>query len=296
MKALKKRFFFQINEKIKIATITNFTRKSFNPNKPLYFFNYGIVSNNDLWKEQLDFLYQQKIQFLAHDYRGHHQSSNKDIKGVTFADIIHDINFIIDSLNAKKVIMVGHSMGVSITLNYTLKYLRKIHGLILISGTLLPPKKIVLDSKITEFVNPILQFACDYFPEKLNKLWKHSHLNPIIVSLAHKFGFNPKVIQEERVKKYLKNVGRISPAIFLSLLNEMEKQKILKRVHKIECPTLIIGGEKDIIIPNYLQNVLHRHIKHSELYIVKNAGHAPQSEYPDNVNTRIATFIRKNKL
>ena len=61
----------------------------------------------------------------------------------------------------------------------------------------------------------------------------------------------------------------------------------------IKTPTLVIGGDKDKIIPNYLQKILTTNLPSSEFYIVKDGSHVPQADFPDRINQRIFRFFKK---
>ena len=54
----------------------------------------------------------------------------------------------------------------------------------------------------------------------------------------------------------------------------------------------VIGGDKDKVIPNYLQEILQTRLRNSKLYIVKNGSHVPQVDFPKNINERINLFIQ----
>src|SRR5579859_2873939 len=59
----------------------------------------------------------------------------------------------------------------------------------------------------------------------------------------------------------------------------------------IRCPALLIWGDQDVVVPAATGEALASLIPHSRLMIVSGAGHNPQFELPDQVNTAIADFL-----
>ena len=62
-------------------------------------------------------------------------------------------------------------------------------------------------------------------------------------------------------------------------------------LHRIACPTLIIGGRLDQIVTGEASELLHRLIPHSQLYLYENYGHGLYEEAPDFWD-RVAEFFR----
>lgn len=286
--------YFFTQDKTRIFTLTNFPRDQFNPKKTLLVFNYGLVCNITHWKYQLQHFDELGYQILFHDYRGHFNSSGQDdIENVTFKNITSDLHQIILSFAPKKVIHFGHSMGVNVTLEYALTYPKYLVAQILISGTVIPPQDIMFDSNLSDITLPSIDFISKKYPKIYNTLWKTSFMNPVIRKIVHNGGFNTERVSDEFIQKYLKKIGELSPELFMKLLDEMKNHDVINRLHQIKTPTLIIGGDKDSVIPNYTQDILHKNLPQNQLYIMKDAGHVPQVDFPEFVNQRIESFINQ---
>ncbi|MCH7927449.1 MAG: alpha/beta hydrolase [Candidatus Dadabacteria bacterium] len=65
------------------------------------------------------------------------------------------------------------------------------------------------------------------------------------------------------------------------------------RVSDIRCPTLIIVGEEDILIPLKYSKILHEKIKGSQLITIANCGHIPSLEKPAEFNEIVFRFLDK---
>jgi hypothetical protein len=65
--------------------------------------------------------------------------------------------------------------------------------------------------------------------------------------------------------------------------------------HLINQPTLIIWGEKDIVIPIENGRRLHEAILNSRMVVFRNTGHVPQEEASENFVKVVSDFCRSAK-
>jgi non-heme chloroperoxidase len=290
--------YFFTRDKTRIFYTTNFdNRESLTSSKPLMVFNYGLVCNVNHWKDQISFLDSLGYPILLHDYRSHYGSSgSENLDDVNFVQMTDDVMEIIQSLAPSNVIMLGHSMGVNVTLEFARRFPEVIDGAVLISGTVLPPQDIMFDSNITDIIFPFLQFFSKKYPKVFKKIWDTSYMNPLARNIVYKGGFNTSQVSEEFIELYMKKISELPQDILLHLLLEMKNHDILNDLDKIHTPCLIMGGDLDKVIPNYLQTILHDRLPSSQMYIIKEGSHVPQVDFPESVNERILLFIRDLNL
>ncbi len=286
--------FFKTEDNEQLFFLKNFT--TLDPAKTTLVFNYGLVCSNHHWRFQADYFDKLGYQILMHDYRGHFQSSGKqDIKKITFPQMAKDLHEMCEFLGIKKAIFLGHSMGVNVTLQIAKDYPDLVQGMILISGTFMPVTDVMFDSNIMEFVAPVLQAGLKKYPEFVTKLWSSSGINPLVKTIIHNTGFNRPKVSKEFIEIYLNRVGQLGPEIFFQLFNEMTKQNITSSIERMQMPALVIGGEKDNVIPNHLQRTLASLLPQSETYFFVNGSHVPQADFPEMINERMNLFISQVK-
>ena len=63
------------------------------------------------------------------------------------------------------------------------------------------------------------------------------------------------------------------------------------RLHRITCPTLIVWGDHDGMVPLELGRAYHAGIPGSRLLIMKNCGHVPPIERPTEFAAAAAAFL-----
>ncbi|HVN29913.1 MAG TPA: alpha/beta hydrolase [Candidatus Binataceae bacterium] len=63
------------------------------------------------------------------------------------------------------------------------------------------------------------------------------------------------------------------------------------RLGQIKCPTLIVHGEKDLLIPPENARLLKSRIPQAEVFMIPEAGHAFQAADPIGIHQRIVQFL-----
>lgn len=284
--------FFKTEDNEQIFYLKNFS--TFDDRKTTLIFNYGLVCSNHHWQYQVDFFDQQGYQILLHDYRGHFQSSGADnVKKITFPQLAKDVKDLSHFLGITKAYLLGHSMGVNVTLQLAKDYPDFVQGMVLISGTFMAVNDVMFDSNIMEFVTPLCLAGMEKYPDVMKKLWTASGLNPIIRNIIHTTGFNKAMVSKEFIEIYLNRVGQLGPEVFFQLFTEMMKVNISANLDRMKMPTLVMGGLKDNVIPNHLQRTLASLLPNSESYYLPTGSHVPQADFPQMVNERIHLFLNQ---
>ena len=66
----------------------------------------------------------------------------------------------------------------------------------------------------------------------------------------------------------------------------------LTDLQKISCPTLVIGGDHDVIKEEHTMEI-YKNIPKAYLWILPNSGHSPPVVYSNEFNTKVATFFKQ---
>jgi non-heme chloroperoxidase len=287
--------FFKASDGTQLLYSTNFPVDFRNDHERVVVFNYGLVCSNLHWQFQLDWFHQAGYKILFHDYRGHFQSSGADqLERITFTRLADDIAELLQHLRIKKVAAIGHSMGVNVTLELCRRHPELVTCTTLISGTTLPVKGVMFDNNLMEYIIPVAEEGMRRWRAAIDLLWATQAMNPLTLELIHSQGFNKKQVGRDFIEVYMNRISQLGPDLFLQLFNEMQKHDILGHLDNIETPSLVIGGDKDRVIPFHLQRLLQQRLPNAELYIVKDGSHVPQADFPDRVNPRIKLFLDQN--
>lgn len=156
----------------------------------------------------------------------------------------------------KQIILIGHSNGGRIALNFSLRYPEKTLALILIDSAGIYHNDILTQIKRYGFL----------FLAKIGKkILPFNNARKILYFLA---GEKDYISANQNMKKTMVNL--------LSSDQSLDLNKISTR-------TLIIWGEKDKITPLSDGKLLNKSIVNSKLSVVNGAGHSPQFTHPNEV-------------
>lgn len=282
--------FLKLSDGEQVFYTTNFKPKE--KVKNVLVFNYGLVCSNHHWKYQVEYFDSIGHPILLHDYRGHYQSSGAhQVEKVNFKQLAYDLKELVDHLELKDSIFLGHSMGVNVCLEYCKYFSKDVNRQILISGTMLPVHNIMMDTHLTGPLKPLLNKIRTRFPSEFSLFWKYGGWTKLIQRAIHKGGFHPEMVSEEFIETYLMKISQLGHDLFFQLIDQMQEHDILAFIEQIKTKTLVIGGNNDKVIPNFLQRMLHEKLENSEIYVMHEGSHVPQADFPKLINERISLFL-----
>jgi pimeloyl-ACP methyl ester carboxylesterase len=92
-----------------------------NPKVRTALFVHGWASNSDIWQYQMNYLRGRGMRTLAYDRRGHGRSSDPGAD-YDFDVLAHDLARLIEQLDLRDIVLVGHSMSCGEIVRYLSKY------------------------------------------------------------------------------------------------------------------------------------------------------------------------------
>ncbi len=113
--------------------------------------------------------------------------------------------------------------------------------------------------------------------------------------LSETYFANP-LIPIAAMKELRKDANQNSEAIFNLMRATKERKDYRNELEKIKMPTLIIQGEKDLLLPVHLANEIHLRIVGSKFIVIKNAGHTLNLEHVPETVGCIKNFLQNEEL
>jgi non-heme chloroperoxidase len=252
-------------------------------------FSHGWPLSADAWDDQMMFLANRGYRCIAHDRRGHGRSSQpwegNDMD--TYAD---DLATLIDTLDLKNAILVGHSTGGGEVVRYIGRHgTKRVAKAVLISAV--PP--LMLKTTANPGGLPIKAF--DDIRAGI-----HADRSQFFQDLSMMFyGFNrpgARVSQGLRNSFWLQGMQAGLNAVY-DCVKAFSETDFTEDLKKIDMPTLIIQGDDDQIVPfanaGLLQSKL---INGSTLKVYKGAPHGLPSTLKDQVNEDLLAFIQTERV
>jgi pimeloyl-ACP methyl ester carboxylesterase len=199
----------------------------------------------------------------------------------TYAFYTKFLNAFLENLKVNKCIIAGNSLGGGIAWHFAIDYPNQVQQLILIDASGYPKKdeKGSLGFKIAQIpvINNLLLYVT---PKSLVKKSLETVFN------------DQSFVTQERIDRYhdlLLCEGNRKAA--LSIFKNMFVQET-DRIKNISQPTLIIFGEQDQLIAAENAFMFEKDIKGSKAVLIKNVGHVPMEEAPQQTATLINAFIK----
>lgn len=220
---------------------------------------HGSGCDATLWERQL-----LDVGGYAVDLPNHGDSCQAEIRS------IDDYAYFVARVTKKildKAIIAGHSLGGAVAQKVYLNHPKVVRGLVLI-GT---------------------GVRLRVLPQILEGLKERPEETAKIVS---KYAFSSEKLADE-FSKFFAERSRV----LLKDLTLCDRFDLLEKYRngeiRIDVPTLIIVGEKDVLTPVKYSEFLNRHIQNSELVVVPEAGHMVMLEKPEELNRAIKEFLEK---
>ena len=189
------------------------------------------------------------------------------------------IRFVLDTLHIKSACLMGNSMGGGIAWLTAAKYPKRVKKLVLLASagydaanvaaklTMVKYKSFgrLLEKGVPEFVSRNRAYYMYADPTKMEpEVWE----------------LNNQILNRE---------GNIASMLELARAQQFPDTNLIK---DIKCPTLIIWGKQDCVIPVEHADRFHRDITNSSVIVYDTCGHVPMMECPERLRSDFVSFIR----
>jgi 3-oxoadipate enol-lactonase len=188
-----------------------------------------------------------------------------------------DIHGLLNSLNIKTATIIGISYGSLVAQNYAVNYPDNIDKLVLIS---------TFAHKTTYF--EAIEVAWFNALEAGGYPLMFDVMLPTVLGEEY---FNKPLVPIEVLKASKQTTNMDAAPLKKLMMATHQREDYRKKLNAIKCPTLIIQGEKDILLPVHMAKAVHESIPGSVLEIVPDAGHTLNLEAIPQTIKHIQAFI-----
>ena len=229
---------------------------------------HGSGLTHIVWSLHEQFYASQGFNVLSVDLPGHGNSEGPSLKSI---EKISDwIKSLMLKINIEKIIIVGHSQGGLIGIDFTSRYPELIEKIVLVANSYkMPVNQDLID----------LAEAGDEKAVLLMMKWGYEGSKAFI-------GGNP-------VKKIVNSARDIREvlAVDLNACNNYKNGE--NAIKKINCPTLCIFGDLDKMVPVKVGLKMSEQITNSETKIISDCGHMIIFEKAFEMRKLVKEFINK---
>jgi len=184
------------------------------------------------------------------------------------SDYILYFRDLLNELGLDQVMLVGHSLGGWMAAEILVWYPERV-------------KKLVLSNALGIRVKGSL--IGDMFAMNVQELLATCFDNPMAAMPLMPAEFNTDYL----LTQYQERTTLASLA-----WNPNYDPKLERRLARVQCPTLVIWGENDRMIPPVYGDTFHRHIANSELVKLTGTGHMPMLEKHEEWARQITEFLK----
>lgn len=239
---------------------------------------HGVGSSADGWDAAAAALARRGSHVISVDLPGHGDSSKQpgDYSLGSLASAVRDL---LESLEIPRAVLVGHSLGGGVALQFLYQFPAHVAGLVLVSSGGLGPD-----------ANMILRLASLPGAGVVMKVGLNQRTLKVVDSFrrgVRKWGGPADFIPDhalERLDRLAGPEGRNSFLATLRAVVDFSGQRV-SAIEKLQVsqsvPVLIVWGERDAIIPVAHGRAAHELLPGSELVVFDDVGHEPHRGDPE---------------
>lgn len=234
-------------------------------------FCHGFTTTGQFWREQVD-TFALTHHVVIVNLPGHGPSAHPEGREYTIQAFADDLALVFDHLELDGAVLVGLSMGGTISQRFTLAHSQRLKGLVLVGAT---PHGLGPDVQVSNVLAAIDELGVEQASQRVIERSFAPSASKDLVEFAKR-----EVIQ---TPEFVAKRAIVS-------LNESDTRDELK---SIDLPTLVICGKEDRITPPAQSQELAQGISGARLVLIDGAGHFPMLEKPEIFNRELRQFIDK---
>lgn len=256
----------------------------------------GVGVGTFFWK-YVEAGFADRMRVLTWDYRGHGQSDplpdpwTGDIRVERHAE---DMRLVLDDAGIDRAMVLGHSMGCQVLLEFYRRFPERVAGVVTILGT----AGHCLDTFYDYPGSPRYFRLAERVIKRLDT-GVHAALRPLLLSpLAWTVArrgrmVDPLYAAREDMLPYMEHLARIDFRMFIRAILAAQDHDGWDVLPTITVPSLVVAAEKDAFTPMWLSRKMASSIPGGELLVLADGSHAAIIEQPETINHRLERFIRE---
>ena len=275
-----------------------------NPNGPVLVMvhgGFGSLQNWDGWVAEL----KNDFRLISMDLLGHGLTGAYPANIYTRHAERDAVHMLLQELGVKRYTIAGNSFGGGIALEVALEYPSGVEGLVLVASEGVPNGEDGYDASMFSNEEPVSPDSPDYATTSWMESLGSKFIGPSVIRYSlDSLIYNKDLITDDfvdyfgRVLRYQGN--RESQLLMFSqgfsFIATQPKQDLLPRLSEIKCPTLVMAGKGDTLVPLRVSEAFDEHIAISDLVVVEQAGHMPMIEKPKETAADVRRFFNKYQI
>jgi pimeloyl-ACP methyl ester carboxylesterase len=251
---------------------------------PPVLFAHGVTLSSRVFAKQFDSFPEAGFRAVAFDARGHGES-NLGESGHSVENLGEDIRSVIESLDLRDAILVGHSMGGMAVQSFMVHHpgiaKERVKGIVLESTAARMPMSGAHRTR------GALERISGAVPD-VGLLMRQKNLGLLLARIG--FGEEPYASHVEATRQML---GACSRETIRDASRALLALDLTEQLPEIDMPTLVVVGTHDAITPPTDAHLIAELVPGAELVEFEGAGHMLMYERTEEIDELIIDFARR---
>ena len=249
---------------------------------PAVVFVHGLAGQWQNWLENIPRVSQER-RVIALDLPGFGLSEMPRSR-ITIPDYGRCVDALCEELELEHVALVGNSMGGFIASEVAIQFPERVEQLVIASAAGITSANLFSAPALT--AGRVATILAIYTAARHRALAKRPRTRHAALALVARY---PGLLKPDLAYEgFMKGVGKDG---FDDALRACLEYDFRDRLSEIGCPTLIVWGENDSILPVKDADEFERLIPNSRKLVLEETGHVPQAERPEKFNDALLEFL-----
>lgn len=240
---------------------------------------------------------------IVWDYRGHGQSEYpRDLDDLSIEANADDMARVLEAFGHERAICLGHSMGCQVIYTFAYRHPARAAGLVPMLGAVGRPVHTFLGAELPSLISfmvshRLVTLMPNVVQRSQQRLLTGSLGRRLASRLARLSGLvDPVRMPQEDLEAYLDHFGVLSPLVFFRMAEKMATHSADPFLERIEAPTLVVAGERDLFTPLHLSEEAADRLPRARLLVLQEGSHAALVEQPHVIHREMEAFFEEHAI
>jgi pimeloyl-ACP methyl ester carboxylesterase len=234
---------------------------------------------------------------ITWEYRGHYTSGTPrqvTADSLSMTSNAEDLAAVLDACKVERAVLLGHSMGCQVLLEFWRRHPDRVAGLVPICGPYgRPLDTFFLPPRLTQVLFEAIGALVTASPGALEAVLRPLLRSPIPDAIARLGLINSQLASREHMAPYFEHLARMDMQVFFLMALAMQRHDAGPWLKRINVPTLIVAGENDQLTPLSLSHRMCDDIRGAEMLLLPKGSHVGIIEYPELISLRLEKFLQQ---
>ncbi|MEC9465757.1 MAG: alpha/beta hydrolase [Myxococcota bacterium] len=253
----------------------------------------GLGCDGFIW-QHLKPVFEEKCTFYHFHYRGHGLSEAPALQHATSVrDLRSDLEAVFDHYQLDKALILGHSMGVQVGLDFAIHHPERTAGIVPMCGSYGHPLDTFHNTDLMNKVLPYLRRLVTISPKRAQQFWTKGLTTELAYQFAMHLEVNGKILRREEFGPYFQHLAAMDVRVFLGLVEHLADHSTERHLPTLDVPALVVAGQHDTFTPAWLSERMVDLLPDAELLMIPGGTHVAPIEIPELFHLRLKKFLRK---